>query len=123
MSPDSHPIQFARDHLEANGVLSSAQLPTTAAGRRVRVGGMVTHRQRPATAQGVVFLNLEDETGLINVVCPQTVWVRYRRVARAAPALVVEGRLERSEGVINLLAERMWSLRIPASPLRSRDFR
>jgi len=123
ISPDSHPIEFVRNHLDANGVLSSAQLPTAAAGRGVRVGGMVTHRQRPATAQGVVFLNLEDETGLINVVCPQTVWVRYRRIARAAPALVVEGRLERSEGVINVLAERMWSLRIPASPLRSRDFR
>ena len=116
MSPDSHPIQFARQHLRDNGVLAATELPTAPAGRRVRVGGMVTHRQRPATAAGVVFLNLEDETGLMNVVCSQAVWGRYRRIARSAPALVVEGRLERSEGVINVVAERLWSLRGRSQP-------
>ena len=84
---------------------------------------MVTHRQRPATAQGVVFLNLEDETGLINVICPQEVWLRFRRVARASPALVIEGRLEKVEGVINVVAERFWALPLMPTTLRSRDFR
>ena len=59
----------------------------------VEVAGVVTHRQQPETANGVVFLNLEDETGLINVICIPTVWERYRRVARTAPALRIRGRL------------------------------
>ena len=72
------------------------------------VGGVVTHRQRPATAGGITFVNLEDETGMVNVICSQGVWARHRRVARAAAALLVRGRLERSdEGVVNMLADRL----------------
>ncbi len=92
-------------------------------GRRIEVGGVVTHRQRPATAGGVTFLNLEDETGLVNVVCPVGVWNRYRRVAREAPAMIIRGMLERSEeGVVNVIADRLESL---TSGIRttSRDFR
>ena len=91
-------------------------------GQRVLVGGIVTHRQRPMTAQGTTFMNLEDETGLINVVCSKGCWARYRRVARDAPALLVRGRLERSEGVINVVAERLDPLPVAASA-GSRDFR
>ena len=84
---------------------------------------MVTHRQRPATASGITFLNLEDETGLINVICSVGVWNRYRRVARDAPALIVRGMLERSaEGVTNILADRFEPLAL-VMPHRSRDFR
>jgi error-prone DNA polymerase len=90
----------------------------------VTVAGVVTHRQRPATAQGVTFLNLEDETGLINVICSAGAWARYRRVARSSPALVVHGRLERVETVINVVAERIHPLLLePSGQLRSRDFR
>ncbi len=79
---------------------------STEPGRRVEVAGVVTHRQRPATASGITFLNLEDETGLTNVICSVGVWNRYRRVVRDSPALVVRGMLERSpEGVTNLLAD------------------
>jgi error-prone DNA polymerase len=60
---------------------------------------------------------------MINVVCSQPVWNRHRRLARSEPALILEGRLERSEGVINVVAQKLWSLRIPPTPLRSRDFR
>jgi error-prone DNA polymerase len=69
-----------------------------------------------------MFINLEDETGLINVVCSRGCWVRYRKVARGAPALLVRGRLERAEGVTNIIAERFEHLPVPAS-LPSRDFR
>jgi error-prone DNA polymerase len=86
------------------------------------VAGIVTHRQRPATAQGTTFFNLEDETGLINVVVSKGVWARHRRIARAAPALLVRGRLERSEGVVNVVAERMEPLAL-ATNTKSRDFR
>ncbi len=89
---------------------------------KVVVGGVVTHRQRPATAGGTMFINLEDETGLINVVCSLGCWTRYRRVARSAPALLVRGRLEKVEGVINVVAEKLELLPLSAT-IPSRDFR
>jgi error-prone DNA polymerase len=91
-------------------------------GPKVLVAGVVTHRQRPATAGGTIFVNLEDETGLINVVVSKGCWARHRKVASSAPALLVRGRLERAEGVVNVVAERLWALDLVA-PSRSRDFR
>ena len=123
ISPDDHPIQHLRSQLRARGVFSADALLTAESGRRVEVGGVVTHRQRPATAAGVTFLNLEDETGLVNVICPVGVWNRYRRVAREAPAMIIRGMLERSEeGVVNVLADRLEPL---GTGIRtaSRDFR
>jgi error-prone DNA polymerase len=122
ISPSSHPVQHIRAELEEAGVLSAAGLLEAEPGRRVRVGGVVTHRQRPATAGGVTFLNLEDETGLVNVVVSPGVWGRYRRVARESSAMVVRGRVERSEGVTNLVADRLERLLITARTT-SRDFR
>lgn len=123
LSPDSYPTEFIRADLMAAGVVTSAGLMGVSAGDKVRVAGMVTHRQRPATASGTTFLNLEDETGLINVVCSKGAWTRYRRVARSAPALIIDGRLERVEEVINVIAERIQALPLTPSALRSRDFR
>jgi error-prone DNA polymerase len=124
LSPDSYPTEFARTELTAAGVVTAAGLLDVPAGSRVTVAGVVTHRQRPATAQGVTFINLEDETGLINVICSAGVWIRYRRVARSGPALVIDGRLERVETVINVVAERIRPLPLaPGGGLRSRDFR
>jgi error-prone DNA polymerase len=124
LSPENYPTEFARADLAASGVVTAAGLASVAAGARVRVAGVVTHRQRPATAQGVVFMNLEDETGLINVVCSSGAWTRFRRVARSSPALVVEGRLERVDSVVNVVAERILALRLDSQgALRSRDFR
>jgi error-prone DNA polymerase len=74
------------------------------------------------TAQGVTFMNLEDETGLINVVVSKGCWARFRRLAREAPALLVRGRLERSEGVVNVVADHLEPLTVPATT-GSRDFR
>ncbi len=122
LSPDAHPIQFVRLRLERRGARAIDTLPTVEDGERVLVGGLVTHRQRPATAGGITFINLEDETGMLNVVCSPGLWQRHRRVARSAAALVVRGRLERADGVVNLCADRLESLPVPTRG-RSRDFR
>ncbi|MFZ0530628.1 MAG: OB-fold nucleic acid binding domain-containing protein, partial [Propionicimonas sp.] len=122
VSTGDHPIGQLRAELAARGVLSTADLFAAEPGRRVEVGGLVTHRQRPGTASGITFLSLEDEHGLVNVVCSQGVWQRYRRIARASAALVVRGKLERSEeGVVNVLADRLEPLPILV-PHSSRDF-
>jgi error-prone DNA polymerase len=122
VSPDGHPTRFVRDHLTSLGVVTAAGLAQVEAGEKVVVGGVVTHRQRPATAGGTLFVNLEDETGLVNVVVSKGCWAAHRTVARSAPAMLVRGRLERSEGVTNVIAERLEPLPLPA-PTKSRDFR
>ncbi|BBG04528.1 MULTISPECIES: error-prone DNA polymerase [Pseudonocardia] len=140
VSPDSHPVQHLRAELDALGAVRIDRLD--AVGRReqarrnehqhrsgpdapprVLVGGLVTHRQRPATAGGVTFVNLEDESGMLNVTCSEGLWARYRSVALGSAALLVRGRLERSpEGVLNLLADRLQRMPL-AVTVRSRDFR
>ena len=122
LSGDSHPVQFARERLDALGAVAADGLAVVPPGTRVLVGGVVTHRQRPATAGGTTFLNIEDETGLINVICSKGVWARHRRVGRTAAALLVRGRLERAEGVINVIADQLRPLPLAAAT-RSRDFR
>ena len=109
--------------LSGRGILTAASLATAESGRRIEIGGVVTHRQRPATASGITFVNVEDETGLVNVICSVGVWSRYRRVVRESPALIVRGILERTpEGVTNVLADRFETLDM-APRTRSRDFR
>lgn len=123
VSTDDHPLTHYRSQLDARGVLTSKGLRSHEPGRRVEVAGLVTHRQRPATASGITFINLEDEHGLVNVVCSLGVWNAYRRVLRDSPALIARGILERSpEGVTNLVADRFEDLRVGVNH-RSRDFR
>jgi error-prone DNA polymerase len=122
IAPNGHPTQFLRDELSRQGVLTAAELQHAEPYRRVLIAGVVTHRQRPMTAQGTTFMNIEDETGLINVVISKGCWARYRRTARDAPALLIRGRLERSEGVVNVVADEMILLPVPASTA-SRNFR
>ncbi len=121
VAPDGHPTRFLRTELAAAGVRTAAELLTCPPGK-IRVAGLVTHRQRPMTAGGTTFLNLEDETGLVNVVVSRGCWQRYRSVARGMPALMVSGRLERHENAANVIAERIEALDVPAS-VASRDFR
>jgi error-prone DNA polymerase len=124
----THPVAHIRAELAARGVLttSSARSPETdtAADSDVAVAGLVTHRQAPPTARGVVFLSLEDETGMLNVICPPHVWARYRRPATTAPALLIYGRLERTGGAVNLVATALRPLRVAvAAGFASHDFR
>jgi error-prone DNA polymerase len=122
ISAETHPTEHVRPLLDERGVLTAEQLRSAPADRRVFVAGVVTHRQRPATASGIVFLNLEDETGLVNVVCSAGLWSRYRRIARTSPALVVRGTLERVDSVINVVADKLEPLPLVATT-KSRDFR
>ena len=124
MSASRHPTEFVREQLAARGAVTAEMLRDLPDRTIVEVGGIVTHRQQPETASGVVFVNLEDETGLVNVICTPDVWKRFRKVARTSPALLVRGLLERHQGVTNLLARRIEPLEVrPAALLRSRDFR
>jgi len=125
LSPDSYPTELFRSRLDALGVVPAARLAELANAAPVTVGGIVTHRQRPSTAKGAVFVNLEDETGLVNVICPVQVWQRYGHVARSSPALLVRGKLEKDGGALSVLAVRIEGLPpfTGGVALRSRDFR
>ena len=145
VTTDGYPTELVRARLDELGVKTAARLREVEHGTRVLVGGIVTHRQRPATAGGTTFVNLEDETGLINVICSKGVWAKYRRVAQGAGALLVRGILERTEtpqrpllaavgpdrlerpsvintSVINIIADRIDLLAMDVRPGRSRDF-
>ncbi|HWJ54295.1 MAG TPA: OB-fold nucleic acid binding domain-containing protein, partial [Propionibacteriaceae bacterium] len=131
ISPDDHPVQHLRPVLDANDIVPIVELGEAYAERRVRIAGLVTHRQRPGTAAGITFLNLEDETGMLNVVCSQELWRRFGRVGRNAAGMIIRGRVEYHDGVTNLIAERLQPLSavypqatgiLPARH-RSRDFR
>jgi error-prone DNA polymerase len=131
ISPDKHPMAHVRPLMDASEILPVIALGPDHDGRRVRVAGLVTHRQRPSTAGGVTFLNLEDETGMLNVVCAQSLWQRFRRLARQANGLIVRGVIEHRDGVTNLVADRLEPLSaanpavgaaLPAR-YRARDFR
>jgi error-prone DNA polymerase len=103
-------------------VLPATGLLTARNGQMVAVGGLVTHRQQPGTAAGVVFLSLEDETGMCNIICPPAVWQRFRKIGVDANALLIYGKVERLEGAVSLLASRLKRLKVVAAA-RSRDFR
>jgi error-prone DNA polymerase len=118
----THPIEHIRPDLAEQGVIGAEALRASRPGANVTVAGLVTHRQQPGTARGVVFLSLEDETGMVNIICPPAVWERHRRLAMDASALVVFGRVERLDGAVSLLAIRLRRLRVVAAA-RSRDFR
>jgi error-prone DNA polymerase len=122
MAPEVTAMELARGRLDRRGVLPAAALATRPAGDRITVGGVVTHRQQPESAHGAVFLNLEDETGMVNIVCSRGAWIRWKPVARSCPALLVRGRIERSEGSMTLVAERFEPLELGPVPT-SRDFR
>ena len=139
VTPEGYPTELVREELDKLGVVTSANLRSVEHGRRVWVGGIVTHRQRPQTAGGTTFVNLEDETGLINVICSKGVWTKYKSTARGAGALLVRGILERTEApllqavgsesverdrpvVINIIADRIDPLPLAIRPGRSRDF-
>jgi error-prone DNA polymerase len=129
LSPGSDPIAFARAKLAGRGVVPNAELVKVPDGAKVLVAGVVTHRQRPATAGGTTFLNLEDETGLVNVICSPGCWARYRSAARSAVVLLVRGRLERGEGAdpeapssSNVVAEYLEEIDLAMALSPSRDF-
>ena len=122
VTPNSYPTQFLRPRLDAMGVVPADGLLSVPDGSRVVVGGAVTHRQRPATASGVTFINLEDETGMVNVVCSVGLWKRYRRLASSASALIIRGTVQNAEGAVTVVAEHLERMDLRVGT-RSRDWR
>jgi error-prone DNA polymerase len=105
-----HPMALRREELAMRGILRAIDLRTARQGRRVRVAGMVITRQRPGTAKGFVFLTLEDETGVANIIVRPDLFARDRLVIIDEPFLVVDGVLQNQEGVTSIRAEQVTGL-------------
>jgi error-prone DNA polymerase len=120
-----HPVSLIRAQLKARRCRRSSELATLAHGTPTRTAGLVTMRQRPATASGVTFVTLEDEDGMTNVVVWRDLGQRQRRVLIESSLLAVHGRIETADGVRHLIAQRLedWSGLLDGVGTRSRDFR
>lgn len=121
LSLKAHPLSFSRGRLEERGVLTAAGMKAASVNQRCAVAGLVLVRQRPATAGGVLFITLEDETGVANLIVRPGVYERYRRAIRQAVVLLAYGRVERQGVVTHLLVERAEDLRATLGAV-SRDF-
>jgi error-prone DNA polymerase len=111
LSARLHPMQVIRNSISRDGVMKSSEVVSLFPGTRVRAAGYVVCRQAPRTAKGHVFLTLEDEDGLLNVVLKPAVYQKYRYVARVEPLIAVEGVLQKKEGIANVVAERLIPLK------------
>ncbi|MFM8494388.1 MAG: error-prone DNA polymerase [Planctomycetia bacterium] len=109
LSLESHPLAFERERLAARGVVEIAAANAAPEGRRVCVAGIALCRQRPATAKGMIFLTIEDETAAANIVVRPDVWAAADHAARRAAVLVVEGRIQRRGAVVHVVATRLES--------------
>ena len=122
LTPEATAMALVRDQLDARGIVRANALRGVES-PRASVAGIVTHRQHPETARGAVFINLEDETGHVNVIFSRGAWARWKAIARHEPALVVRGTVERGQGTLALVAESVEPLVIGAPAPASRDFR
>jgi error-prone DNA polymerase len=122
LSLGPHPMEFHRARLDRMKVARAADLARIRHGAWVRVAGGVIVRQRPGTAKGFVFLNLEDETGLANVIVRPALFHRHRLALVNEPFLFVEGTLQHQDNVVSIRAERIWPLRHRLAAIPSHDF-
>ena len=109
LSLEAHPLHFERNRLAAMGVVTTAHIGNLSEGRRVKVAGIVLTRQRPATAKGILFLTIEDETGSANIVVQPAVWESVSSANRRATVLIVQGRIQRRGSVVHVLALKLES--------------
>ncbi len=117
-----HPIAYARRDLQAFGVVPNADLPNLRSGVRVRFAGSVIVRQRPGTAKGVLFITLEDETGMAQALVSPQLLKQHRQLIVATPGLVIEGILQKKDGSMTVKAEKFWPIdHLAETP--SHDFR
>ena len=124
LSTGHHLIHFCRERLRQMGALESNQLAAVANHRKVRVAGLVITRQAPSTAKKIRFFTLEDEFGQVNVTIKPDVYERYRQVANRQPILVIDGVMQRNDGVYSVLASHIEALRgVPRPPQKSHDYR
>jgi error-prone DNA polymerase len=117
-----HPMALVRAALATRGILRAADLVHGRAGRRVRVAGAVIIRQRPGTAKGFVFLSLEDETGIANIIITPDVFAANKRTILDESYLIVAGALQNQDGAVSIKADRIDALRQSGPPPRSHDF-
>ncbi|MGQ9574815.1 MAG: error-prone DNA polymerase [Thermoguttaceae bacterium] len=124
LSLRGHPMEFLRSGLEGLGVVPAERLERWPAGKPIRVAGIVLLRQRPATAKGITFVTLEDETGTANLIVRPDVWRKFRAAALEATILLAHGRLQREGQVVHVLVSRLEDLsgRMRDLASRSRDF-
>jgi error-prone DNA polymerase len=124
LSLRGHPVGPMRRSLETQRVVQAEALERLKAGRRYRVAGLVLVRQRPSTAKGITFMTIEDETGSANLIVRPQVWDRFHQVARQARAIIATGLLQRQDGVIHLIVDRLEDLtkQLPDLGHVSRDF-
>jgi len=124
LSTGHHLIHFCRDRLKQMGALESHQLAAVPNNRHVRVAGLVITRQAPSTAKKIRFFTLEDEFGQVNVTIKPEVYERYRQVANRQPILVIDGVMQRNDGVYSVLASHIEALEgVPRPPQKSHDYR
>jgi error-prone DNA polymerase len=124
LSTGHHLIHFCRERLHQLGALESNKLPSVPSGRRVRVAGLVITRQAPSTAKKIRFFTLEDEFGQVNVTIKPDVYDRHRQVANRQPILVIDGVMQRQDGVWSVLASHIQALQgVPRPQQRSHDYR
>jgi error-prone DNA polymerase len=114
-----------RSELNSLGAVPASALAETADGAAVSVAGLVLVRQQPGTANGIVFVTLEDETGIANLIIRPEVWQRHRSAARGAVALLASGKLQRTQGVTHVRVTKLADLSrlLPQMTSTSRDFR
>jgi error-prone DNA polymerase len=117
-----HPLHYRRHELAARKVLTSAQLKEYRDGEYVRTAGCVIARQRPGTAKGFIFLSMEDETGIANVIITPDLYERERLVVTRSKFVLVEGALQNQDGVIHIKARRVESLSFADLAVQSHDF-
>ena len=115
-----HPLAFLRAELGREGLVRACELMTLPVDRRVAIAGLVLIRQRPGSANGVVFVTIEDETGIANLILWPNVLERFRRTALGATLLYCRGRLQREETVIHIVAEELRDLTPRLNTLRGR---
>jgi error-prone DNA polymerase len=124
LSTGHHLIHFCRERLQQLGALESNRLAAVPNNRKVRVAGLVITRQAPSTAKKIRFFTLEDEFGQVNVTIKPDVYERYRQVANRQPILVIDGVMQRNDGVYSVLASHIEALRgVPRPPQKSHDYR
>jgi len=117
-----HPMAWQRARLRQQGILSATELENLGSNRAVRIAGCVIARQRPGTAKGFVFLSLEDETGIANVIITPDIFEQNRLVVTRSRFLEIQGKLQNQDGVIHVKAQRIVPMEITGADIRSHDF-
>ncbi len=106
----AHPLAYARPALARQGVVTAAEVPHLPAGQRTRIAGAVIVRQRPGTANGTLFVTLEDETGMVQAIVKRALLLAHRATIVGNPGLVIEGVVQQRDGSVSLQAEKFWPL-------------